>query len=179
MSSPVEPELATFLLLYDFAPFLSVAMAINFVSSFWDEVRNKAVNNLDIHRESFINELNVVYTSGDCQRSDSVVALDEEAETYKKFLTGLSLLATSLGVIIVLCLFVLLAWIGFYPKEQITENQALWMVAFSIVPSTLLRGWGAYYSRSAIKKLEKTSKTMKTAAKAAIRDNQQAAYSNM
>lgn len=92
MTSPVES-----ILLYDFAPFLSVAIAINFVSSFWDEVKNKAINNLDAHRESFITELDAVYTSGNCKQSDSVMELSAEAEKYKSTLSLLSFVATSPG----------------------------------------------------------------------------------
>ncbi|RUO31849.1 hypothetical protein CWE12_02300 [Aliidiomarina sedimenti] len=171
MSSLIEP-----VLLNDFAPFLSVAMAINFVSSFWDGVRNKAVNNLDSHRDSFISELNAVYTSGDSERSESVVNLSNEAETYKQKLSWLSILATTISVLVVISLFILLAWIGFVPKQELTVAQAMLITSLSIIPSALLRAYGTYYSKISVNKLKIKSEIMKSAAKAAIQDNQQAAY---
>ncbi|MDD9197559.1 hypothetical protein PVK62_17195 [Aliivibrio sp. S3MY1] len=178
MALPVnEPELAVSLvLLYDFAPFISVVIAINFVSSFWDGVKNKAIDSLDAERDNLISELNAVYKSGDCLNSDSVKELDKEAQEYKVFLTYLSNIATVLGIIIVVILFVLLAYIGFEPKYKMTEFTALIMIAVSILPSTLFRCLGSIYSRNSIKKLKKTSETMKTAARAAIKDNEKAAY---
>ncbi|EIS3739133.1 hypothetical protein [Aeromonas sp. 5HA1] len=176
MSSPAEASVVATFLLYDFAPFLSVAMAINFVSSFWDGVKDKAINNFDKHKEGVIKDLNAVYSSGNCESSDSISDLDTEANGYKSFLKWLSLIATILGIIISILLFIALAWIGFYPKTMLTNIESILLVVISIFPSTIFRVWGAIYSKSSIKKLEKTSNTIKTAAKAAIRDNQQAAY---
>ncbi|HDX8377378.1 hypothetical protein [Aeromonas dhakensis] len=169
------PTVTSFLL-YDFAPFLSVAIAINFVSSFWDGVRNKAINNFDKHKESLIRDLNGVYSSGNCERSDSISDLDKESNEYKSFLEKLSCIATILGIIISIFLFCALALIGFQPKITLTSGFAWFLVIISIFPSTIFRVWGAFYSKNSIKKLEKTSNTIKTAAKAAIKDNQQAAY---
>ncbi|WP_217533074.1 hypothetical protein [Vibrio metschnikovii] len=162
--------------LYDFAPFLSVAMAINFVSSFWDGVKNRAVNNLNESRDRFIIELNGVYTSGNCNQSDSVKDLNLEADKYKNSLGILSFLATSIGMLVVVGLFVLLALIGFAPKAELTLEQGLWLIFFSIIPSSFLRILGVIYSWYAVKKLKELSQIMKNAAKAAIKDNQQAAY---
>ncbi|EGR8992373.1 hypothetical protein BST55_22585 [Vibrio vulnificus] len=164
-------------LLYDFAPFLSVAMAINFVSSFWDGVKNRAINNLNDSRDAFIDELNGVYTSGNCNQSDSVKDLNLEADKYKKKLNILSFLATSVGMLVVVGLFFLLALIGLAPKAALTLEQGLWLIFFSIIPSSSLRILGVLYSWHAVKKLRELSQIMKNAAKAAIKDNQQAAYS--
>lgn len=171
MPSPVDP-----LLLYDFAPFLSVAMAINFVSSFWDGVKLQAINNLDSHTETFITELSAVYTSGNCTQSKSVAEITKQAEKYKKNLARLSFFATALGIIVVVVLFVLLACIGFFPKAELTIFQAFGMCVLSIIPSSFFRICGTFYSKSSVNKLEDTSQIMKAAAKDAIRDNQQAAY---
>ncbi|MCS0390389.1 MULTISPECIES: hypothetical protein [Vibrio harveyi group] len=163
-------------LLYDFAPFLSVAMAINFVSSFWTAIRYKAVNNFDRHRDDLVAELNAVYTSGNCSDSDPVIAFNEEAAGYKKKLSFLSKVATCIGVFLVLSQFLLLAIIGFAPQFSLTLFEAVSMVFLSLVPSTLFRVIGAFYSNSSVKKLEKTSETIKRSAKAALNDNEKAAY---
>lgn len=161
-------------LLYDFAPFISVAMAINFVSSFWDDVKNKAINNLENNKVLFVTELNAVYVSGDCKNSDSVKDLNIEADKYKTVLTFFSFLATSIGMLVVCVLFSLLALIGFAPKAELTLQQGMIMTCISIFPSTLLRIVGVLYSWYAVKQLKKVSQFMKNAAKAAIKDKQSA-----
>ncbi|EPW4543370.1 hypothetical protein ACWLP4_004357 [Vibrio vulnificus] len=163
-------------LLYDFAPFISVAMAINFVSSFWDGVKNKAINNLKNNKELFVTELSAVYPSGNCTNSDSVKDLNDEADKYKTTLSFLSFLATSIGMLVVCILFFLLALIGFSPKAELTFQQGIIMTCISIFPSTLLRLVGVLYSWHAVKQLKKLSQIMKNAAKAAIKDKQQSAY---
>ncbi|EGQ8673262.1 hypothetical protein V5H29_16700 [Vibrio cholerae] len=171
LSQMVDP-----LRLYDFAPFLSVAIAINFVSSFWDGVKNKAINNLNSSREAFITELNAVYTSGNCQQSDSLQRLNDKADKYKSRLSALSFLATLFGLFVVFVLFILLALIGFAPEATLTIKQATQLCITSIVPSTAFRLAGVLYSKYAVNQLEELSSIMKGAAKAAIKDNQRAAY---
>ncbi len=167
----VEP-----LLLYDFAPFLSVAIAINFVSSFWDGVKNKAINNLNRSLDRFISELNGVYPSGNCNQSDSVKKLNTKANKYKLKLSVLSFLATLFGLSVVCSLFILLALVGFAPEVQLTIKQGILLCLASIIPSTAFRLIGILYSKYAVSKLEELASIMKSAAKAAIKDNQKAAY---
>lgn len=162
--------------LYDFAPFLSVAMAINFVSSFWGTIRDRSINNLNQNRDTFITELNAVYTSGDCVQSDSVKEVNNKADKYKTKLTVLSFLSTLIGMIVVIILFALLALIGFNPKIELNFEQAFWLSILSVFPSSTLRFIGLIYSWKAVKELKELSQIMKNAAKAAIKDNQQAAY---
>lgn len=163
-------------LLYDFAPFISVAMAVNFVSSFWHGIKNKSINNLNNNTELFVAELSAVYPSGNCTNSDSVKDLTTEAAKHKTKLSFLSFLATSIGILVVCILFFLLALIGFSPKTELTFQQGIIMTCISILPSTLLRLVGILYSRHAVKQLKKLSQIIKNAAKAAIKDKQQSAY---
>lgn len=162
-------------LLYDFAPFISVAMAVNFVSSFWDAVKNKAINNLEKNKELFVSELNAVYTSGNCNNSNSVVLFTKEADKYKKNLTILSHFGTGTGMIIVVLLFILLSLIGFSPKAELTLVQCVYLVFISILPSSLFRILGLLYSNYAVKSLGDFSQIIKNTAKDAIKDTQ-AAY---
>lgn len=165
-----------FYLLYDFAPFMSVAMAINYVSSFWDGVKNNAINKLNSHIDNSITELNAVYTSGNCRQSEPIAELENEANGYKSTLEIMSLLATVFGIIVVIILFILLALIGYSPKKELTFAQANFIVIISIIPSNLMMLIGMIYADHSIKKLAKTRNTIKMTARAAIRDNEQAAY---
>uniref|UniRef100_UPI00107F322A hypothetical protein n=1 Tax=Vibrio tasmaniensis TaxID=212663 RepID=UPI00107F322A len=165
------------LFLYDFAPFLSVAIAINFVSSFWGQLKNKSINNLDRNINDLVSDLNAVYTSGDCERSDSVESFKEEAQGYKKKLNRMSKISTFLGVVIVFGLFFLLALIGFKPKFEISFYEAISMLILSVVPSAAFRFCGIHFSGKYVTELKKTSNTIKIAAKSAV-DNEKSAYSN-
>lgn len=165
-------------LLYDFAPFMSVAMAINFVSSFWDGVKNNAINKLNSHIDLSITELNAVYRSGNCHHSESITELKKEAEGYKATLGKMSIFATAFGITVVVILFLLLAWTGFTPKQELTLSQACLIVFISVIPSNLMMGIGAIYANLSINRLARTSETIKLAARSAIKDNQQAAYKN-
>ncbi|ENM6577901.1 hypothetical protein AB8I88_002870 [Vibrio fluvialis] len=163
-------------LLYDFAPFLSVAMAINFVSSFWDAIKNKAIDNLDVNTEELVAELNAIYTSGNCGNSETVKNMRASADKPKKVLKILSATSTSLGILIVVAIFVLLAYIGFFPKYTLSLTQACLMITLSLFPSTILRLIGIWYSHSKVKAMTDNCETIKQSAKDALKDNEQAAY---
>ncbi|MGL4828862.1 MAG: hypothetical protein ACRCXG_06135 [Vibrio sp.] len=163
-------------LLYDFAPFLSVAMAINFVSSFWGQLKNKSTNNLDRNVQNLVTDLNAVYTSGDCEKSDSVEDFKLEAEGYKKKLNLMSNISTILGILVVCSLFFLLALIGFKPKFTLSFYEAVTIIILSVFPSASLRIIGINRSKEYVTQLKKTSETIKKAAKSAIQDNEKSAY---
>lgn len=162
--------------LMDFAPFISVAIAVNFVYSFWSGVKDKTINNFNEKTDNFIQELNSVYTSGNCNQSSTVNNLKTQADGYGATLTSLSLISTVTGLIIVFILFVILGFLGFAPTYKIPLSQGVLLITLSLAPSTLLRVFGLLYSNWALKQLNKTSSIMKEAAKSAIKDNQQAAY---
>ncbi|EGQ7831159.1 TPA: hypothetical protein I7712_21120 [Vibrio vulnificus] len=163
-------------LLYDFAPFLSVAMAVNFVSSFWDGIKKKAINDLDANANELISELNGIYTSGDCGNSGSVKKIQALSDKYKKVLSFLSALSTFFGVVIVIAIFLLLILIGFSPKHLLSFQEATFMISLSLFPSTLLRLIGIWYSKSRIEALKEHCETIKQSAKDALKDNEQSAY---
>lgn len=172
----ITDQIIELLLLADFAPLISVAIAINLVASFWAGIKNKSVNNLNDRKKSFIEELNAVYTSGNCSGSDSLTHLETTADKYIKRLSKLSSAATTLGVVVVVILLCLLALIGFLPQTHITTLHAILICFICIVPSNVLRIVGMFYSKHAVKKLEECSNLIKNSAKSAIKDNQQAAY---
>ncbi|EGR1868892.1 hypothetical protein D3N24_15795 [Vibrio vulnificus] len=165
------------LALKEFAPYISVAVALNFVSSFWDAVKNKAVNRFDKNIKYLRLELENVF-DGDCESSTTYQSIQQKSDAFRTNLICLSRLSTFVGIVVVIFLFFVLALMGYRPGYEISEVDADWLMFLSVGPTVLFMLIGYIYSFYAMSAIKGKCEDAKNTASDVLRHTIKKAYAD-
>ncbi|MER0302206.1 hypothetical protein [Vibrio vulnificus] len=141
------------LLLKEFAPVLSIAVGVNLVSSFWDAMRNKAVNRFDTQMELLHGELSHIFDTK-CENLNTYQSIANKASGFKDNLIKLSRVSTIVGICVVVTLLGALALMGYDPHFKISSSIAHVLMFISFAPTATFMIIGYGYSSYAVRTLK-------------------------